>query len=114
VVERVRRSLVPLLLVISLLVILLYFVLPTSTLFGQRAASAEARAELTEIAEENAELHEQIALLKTGDEIERLARRDFNLVYPDEVSYAVLPAPPEAVRLPNTWPFNVVRDSLAN
>jgi len=114
VVERVRRSLVPVLLVISLLVILLYFVFPTSTLLGQRAASAEARNELNAIAEENDELHDQIALLKTSDEIERLARRDFNLVYPDEVSYAVLPAPPEAVRLPNTWPFNVVRDSLAN
>lgn len=111
-VERVRRSLVPVLLVITFLVILLYFVFPTSTLVGQRTAAAEARTELDALLEENADLQEQIALLQTDEEIERLARRDFNLVYPGEEAYAVLPAPPGAVHLPDSWPFNVVRDSL--
>lgn len=111
-VERVRRSLVPVLLVITCLVILLYFVLPTSTLLGQRAAAADARIELEELEAENAELQGQIALLQTNEEIERLARRDFNLVYPGEDSFAVLPAPPGAVHLPDSWPFNVLRDGL--
>jgi len=61
-----------------------------------------------------AELRERIRLLNTDEEIERLARRDFNLVFPGEEAYAVLPPPPKAVSLPDAWPFNVIRDGLVD
>ena len=41
----------------------------------------------------------------SASEIELLARRDFNLVYPGQETYAILPAPPPPVSLPATWPF---------
>ena len=42
------------------------------------------------------------------DEVERIARRDFNFVFPGEEAYAVLPAPPAPVSLPASWPYNLL------
>jgi len=42
----------------------------------------------------------------TDEEIERRARRDFNLVHPDEEAYAVVPPPVSPHRVPGIWPFD--------
>ena len=44
--------------------------------------------------------------LKTDEEVERLAREQYNLVRPGEESYAILPPPPPKVELPQWWPFS--------
>jgi len=49
---------------------------------------------------EQAVLRQEIARMRTDDEVERIARRDFNFVLPGEEAYAVLPAPPAPVQLP--------------
>jgi hypothetical protein len=41
----------------------------------------------------------------TAEEIERLAREQYNLVFPGEEAYAVLPAPLPELDLPALWPF---------
>jgi len=112
-VERVRRSFAPILLIVILIAVLMWLVLPTSTWLGQRDAIAGAQVELEAIAGENAALQGRIDLLETDDEVERIARRDFNLIFPGEEAYAVLPAPPAAARVPDAWPFNVMKDVLA-
>lgn len=100
-------------LVVTVVVILGYFVFPTSTLLDQFGTAAAAEDSLSALEEKNDELKRRIELLQTDEEIERIARRDFNLVYPGEEAYAVLPPAPRAVGLPNAWPFNVIRDGLA-
>ena len=50
----------------------------------------------------------EIARMRTAEEVERIARRDFNLVFPGEEAYALLPAPPAPVSLPTSWPFSLL------
>jgi cell division protein FtsB len=61
---------------------------------------------LAEIDATNAELLVSIERLQTDAEIERIARSKYSLVYPGEEAYAILPAPPEPLRLPATWPLS--------
>ncbi len=100
-----RRTLVTALLVTTVIVVLVYAVLPSRAYFDQREALSDARAELGELETENEQLATRIAELGNRSEIELLARRDFNLVYPGQETYAILPAPPPPVSLPATWPF---------
>lgn len=67
-------------------------VLPAKTWFSQRENTAEAEAELTRLQAEGAELEVELRLLATDAEIERRARRDFDLVFPGEESYRIVPA----------------------
>jgi len=101
-------------LVVTVMVVLGYFVFPTGTFMAQRGAVAAAADDLSNLETSNADLRERIRLLNTDEEIERVARRDFNLVFPGEEAYAVLPPPPKAVSLPDAWPFHVIRDGLAD
>ena len=100
-----KRTLVSALLVVTVLVVLVYAVLPSRAYFDQRESLADSRIELNELEETNADLADRIAALETQSAIELLARRDFNLVFPGQETYAILPAPPPAVSLPSTWPF---------
>lgn len=94
------------LLIATVAAVLFFAVLPTRALLEQRSATDDRETELDQIALTNADLELAIAALSTAEEIERIARRDFSLVYPGEEAYAVLPAPPRSVTLPSAWPFS--------
>ncbi|WP_420639887.1 FtsB family cell division protein [Candidatus Poriferisocius sp.] len=108
-----RRSVVLLVIVGVVLITLFYAVFPTRTFLDQRAAIAESRAELDALLDENDALRSRIHELSQPAEIERLARSEYNLVYPGEEAYAVLPAAPEAVEIPDLWPLNALVSSLS-
>jgi cell division protein FtsB len=107
-----RRVAWPFLVVATVLAILFYAVFPTRQYFEQRELASERLDRLAAIEAANAQLQERIDGLSTPAEIERLARRDFGLVYPGEEAYAVLPPAPEPVTLPDVWPFTTLADRL--
>ena len=78
---------------------------PTQTFLDQRSATAEAQQRLAVLRAQNEAFEERLERLGSGDEIERLAREQYNLVYPGEEAYAVLPAPLPPLDLPEVWPF---------
>lgn len=80
-------------------------VFPTSTYLDQRADTSEAEQRLAVLRAQNAAYDERIERLQTVEEIERLAREQYNLVFPGEEAYAVLPAPLPELDLPTVWPF---------
>ncbi len=80
-------------------------VFPTSTYLDQRAETAEAEQRLEVLRAQNDAYEARIARLETVEEIERLAREQYNLVFPGEEAYAVLPAPLPELDLPAVWPF---------
>ena len=98
----------PLMLALVLFAGLVYFIFPTTTWLDQRAEAAEVDEQWQALVAEQALLRQDIARMRTDEEIERIARRDFNFVFPGEEAYAVLPAPPAAVELPTSWPFNML------
>ena len=68
-------------------------VVPVRNWVAQRDEITRLEAELAELAASNAALEAEITVLQTDAEIERIARRDFGLVYPGEEAYAILPRP---------------------
>lgn len=80
-------------------------VFPTSTYLDQRADTAEVEERLDVLRAQNDAYEARIARLQTVEEIERLAREQYNLVFPGEEAYAVLPAPLPELDLPAVWPF---------
>jgi cell division protein FtsB len=88
-------------------------VFPTHTFLDQRADTAEAQERLAVLRAQNDSLEERIARLGRDDEIERLAREEYNLAYPGEEAYAVLPAPLPPLELPTLWPFGPFIDPAA-
>lgn len=60
-----------------------------------------------------AELENQLRLLETDDEIERTARENFDLVYPGEESYRILPAPQTTDVEPGPQTPVLAEDSVA-
>ena len=88
------RGAVPVVLVLGLAVAVLagLAVVPARTWLSQRQNMAEAQAELEQIEADVGELQSELDLLTTDDEIERLARENFDLVYPGEESYRIVPA----------------------
>ncbi len=107
-----RKTLGTALVFATVAVVLLYAVLPLGSFFDQRAALAEDRQALEDLEISNEQIVQQIDDLQTREQIEILARRDFNLVYPGQEAYAILPAPPPAVSLPSAWPFWRVAEAL--
>ncbi len=108
----IGRVLRPLLLLAAALAVLAYFVFPTRTYQDQRVALAEIEANVEAIRAENDRLAERVNRLQTPEEIERIARQDFGLIYPGEEVYAILPLPAESLALPPSWPFTVLADNL--
>jgi cell division protein FtsB len=80
-------------------------VFPTSTFLEQRADTAEVEERLAVLRAQNEAYEERIERLQTASEIVRLAREQYNLVFPGEEAYAVLPAPLPELDLPAVWPF---------
>ena len=89
--------------------VLAFAVFPTSTYLDQRAHTSEAEQRLAVLRAQNDAYEERIEALKTQEEIERLAREQYNLVFPGEEAYAVLPAPLPDLTLPAVWPFGPLR-----
>ena len=80
-------------------------VFPTRSFLDQRRDVGATEEQLEVLREENAALEERLDALSTPEEIERLAREQYNLVHPGEEAYSVLPAPLPPVDLPSVWPF---------
>jgi hypothetical protein len=89
----------------ALCALLAVTVFPTSTFLQQRSDTAEARQRLEVLREQNEAYEARIRRLQTPEEIERIAREEYNLVFPGEEAYAVLPAPLPELDLPALWPF---------
>jgi len=80
-------------------------VFPTSTFLDQRADTSEVEERIAVLRSQNDAYEARIERLETVEEIERLAREQYNLVFPGEEAYAVLPAPLPELDLPAIWPF---------
>jgi cell division protein FtsB len=80
-------------------------VFPTSTYLDQRRDTSEAEERLAVLRAQNEAYESRIERLQTVEEIERIAREQYNLVFPGEEAYAVLPAPLPELDLPAVWPF---------
>jgi hypothetical protein len=78
---------------------------PTQTFLQQRSDTAEAEQRLAVLRTQNEAFEDRIDRLGSDDEIERLAREQYNLAYPGEEAYAVLPTPLPPLQLPEVWPF---------
>ena len=96
----------------ALLGVLAVAVFPTSTYLDQRADTAEAQERLEVLRDQNAAYEARIERLQTVEEIERLAREQYNLVFPGEEAYGLLPAPPTPPAVPDAWPFEGLHDAV--
>jgi hypothetical protein len=86
-------------------------VFPTRSFLQQHADTKQTEHRLAVLREQDAELAQQLKALNTPEEIERLARSQYNLVKPGEEAYAVLPAPLPPLQLPTLWPFGPLKSS---
>lgn len=64
-------------------------VLPVKAYVDQRNEERQTVAHLQSLKADNAELRARAKRLKTGAEVERLAREEFGMVKPGEVVYAI-------------------------
>jgi cell division protein FtsB len=88
-------------------------VLPaTRTWLNQRDQRASDQRKLAFIAAENAKLEQRISALQTPQEIERVARQQYNYAYPGEQVVSVLPSPTPGP-LPSSWPYNIIQAIMA-
>jgi len=83
---------------------------PTQTFLEQRADTAEVQERLEVLRTQNEAFEDRIEALQTDEEIERVAREQYNLAYPGEEAYAVLPAPLPPLDLPPVWPYGEIYD----
>ena len=90
---------------ISLLSLMLLGVIPIQEWFEVRDTKNDLLLELAEIEELNESYRVSIDALKTDDEIERIARSEYNLVKPHEEAYYVIPISSEDIEMPGIWTF---------
>ena len=107
------RLFIPLLGSLVAIAFLFVGVFPTRALLAQRSDIAAAESTLDHLDDRNAELSARVDALGTDDEIERIAREQYHLVYPGEEAYALLPAPPPTIPVPDAWPFRALGEALA-
>lgn len=77
---------------ICLTLIVALAVLPARTWWSQRQTLQDARERRSELLYERDQLEAQLAVLSTDAEVERLARANYDLVFPGEESFRILPA----------------------
>jgi cell division protein FtsB len=106
------RLLLPLLGSMIAIGVLFVGIFPTRALLDQRSELARQQERLEFVAQRNAELEARVEALGTDAEIERIAREQYNLVYPGEEAYAILPAPPAPPAIPDAWPFRELRSAV--
>ena len=102
------RRLVPFVALIALIGVLFVAVFPTRTWLAQKHERADAVAQLQVLNDENQVLASRVEALQSDDEIERLAREQYNLVKPGEEAYALLPGPSTT---PTTVPPDAEREA---
>jgi cell division protein FtsB len=90
---------------VVMLALLVLVVLPTPIYLAQRRNTQEAEHRLTVLRDQNRAYEDRVARLESAEEIERIAREQYNLVLPGEEAYAVLPAPLPPLEFPSLWPF---------
>ena len=84
----------------ALLGVLLLAGFPARAWIAQRHERERVAASVRDLAAQNRRLEDRARLLQTDAEIERLARRDYNLVRPGEEAFAILRGPsPAPVRV---------------
>ena len=91
-----RRAIWPFAVSVALVGFLLVGVFPTRTFFTQRREIAAEQERLEVLTKENQRLASRVEELHTDEEIERLAREQYNLVRPGEEAYAILPSAGQA------------------
>ena len=89
---RLRKAVWPVLVLVVLIGVLFVAVFPTRTWWAQRAEMTGATEQLQVLEEQNTLLEQRVDALQSDDEIERLAREQYNLVRPGEEAYALRPA----------------------
>lgn len=94
------------------IVVLMLTALPTRQWLDNRDAIAAAEGHLAGIRAANEQAVISADSLRSGAELERLAREQYGYALPGEEVYHVLPAPKDPVRVPDTWPFNVLGATL--
>jgi cell division protein FtsL len=92
--------------------LLLLLVFPTRAWLNQRHQITAAQHRLDVLNTENQRLHDEATRLTTPEEVERLAREQFNLAKPNEQVFSVLPSP-AAAPLPDTWPYGLLKQIVA-
>ena len=92
--------------------LLLLLVLPTRAWLAQRSAIASAEHRLDIVQDENAKLQARLQALQTPEDVEQVAREQYNLAEPGEKVFSVLPAP-ALTNLPSGWPFSLVNEIVA-
>lgn len=90
---KLRKAVWPVIVLVVLVGVLFVAVFPTRTWWAQRAEMTGASQQLAVLEEQNTLLEQRVGALQSDDEIERLAREQYNLVRPGEEAYALLPAP---------------------
>jgi cell division protein FtsB len=110
--RRRSRLLLPLLGSLVALGVLFVGIFPTRAILDQRAELARAERSLAQVEAMNDELADRAEALGTDDEIERIAREQYNLGRPGEEVYAILPAPPAPPAVPDAWPFRGLADAV--
>ena len=89
---KLRKAVWPVLVLVVLIGVLFVAVFPTRTWWAQRAEMKGATEQLQVLDEQNTLLAGRVEALQSDDEIERLAREQYNLVRPGEEAYALLPS----------------------
>ncbi|NNE72163.1 MAG: septum formation initiator family protein [Acidimicrobiales bacterium] len=92
---------------VALFFVLAWFLVarPAGQWADGRQDAAAAQADLEGAEATNADLRARLAALTTDREIERIARAEYGLVYPDEEAYAVLPPPERDLEFFHRWPY---------
>ena len=85
---------------------------PTRTYLEKKKEVSLAQEQVDNLTRENDDKQARVETLQTPEEIEAIARGEYNLVLPGEESYEVLPPPEEPVQLPEAWPFNQLETDL--
>jgi cell division protein FtsB len=80
--------------------ILFLFVFPTRSYIAQRREVSNARHDVDVLRRQNAQLEAEAQKLQTPDVVKRLAREQFNMVFPGEEVYRVMPAPVTTTTIP--------------
>jgi len=88
-------------------------VMPTRQLINNRRAIVAAESTLAELEARNKQDTEAADSLRSGAELERLAREQYGYAKPGEEVYHVLPAPQDPVRVPDAWPFTALGSSMS-
>ncbi|MGO9872922.1 MAG: FtsB family cell division protein [Acidimicrobiia bacterium] len=76
---------------LAVIAIMFLFVFPTRSYLAQQRQVRGVRRAVAELKAQNAELGNEARLLGTTSEIERLARFQFDMVFPGEQAYNVVP-----------------------